>query len=260
MLKNKVALVTGSTSGIGLGIATGLAAQGCHIVLNGFGDLLEIEKVRASLSEEQGVEVHYSRADMSKPDEIAGMIDDAYARFGELHVVVNNAGIQFVSPIEEFPTEKWDAILAINLSSAFHTSRRAIPRMKQKSWRRIVNIASAHGLIASPFKSAYVAAKHGMVGLTKTIALEVAESGITCNAICPGYVHTPLVDTQIDDTAKARGIPREAVIRDVMLGEQPTKRFVTVEELAALTGFLCSDAGASINGAAIAVDGGWTAH
>lgn len=213
-----------------------------------------------NLADEHGVEVHHCGADMSKPDEIASMIDEVLQRFGELHIVVNNAGIQFVSPIEEFPREKWDAILSINLSSAFHTSRLAIPHMKASSWGRIINIASAHGLIASPFKSAYVAAKHGMVGLTKTVALEVAESGITCNAICPGYVHTPLVDMQIEDTAKTRGISRDAVIREVMLGEQPTKRFVTVEELSALTGFLCSDAGASINGAAIAVDGGWTAH
>jgi 3-hydroxybutyrate dehydrogenase len=260
MLKNKVALVTGSTSGIGLGIASGLAARGCHIVLNGFGDRAEIEKTQAGLGEEHGVEVHYSGADMSKPGEIAGMIEDTLQHFGEIDILVNNAGIQFVSPIEEFPAGKWDAIIAINLSSAFHTARLVVPKMKEKGWGRIVNIASAHGLIASPFKSAYVAAKHGMIGLTKTIALEVAESGITCNAICPGYVHTPLVDMQIEDTAKARGISRDAVIRDVMLGEQPTKRFVSVEELAGLTGFLCGDAGASINGAALAVDGGWTAH
>jgi 3-hydroxybutyrate dehydrogenase len=260
MIKDKVILVTGSTSGIGLGIATGLAAKGCHLVLNGFGDAEEIEATRSSLADEHGVDVIYSGADMSMPEEIAGLIETAAGHFGRLDVVVNNAGIQFVAPIEDFPTAKWDAIIAINLSSAFHTSRLAIPHMKDNSWGRIVNIASAHGLVASPFKSAYVAAKHGMVGLTKTIALEVAESGITCNAICPGYVHTPLVDMQIDDTAKARGITREAVIRDVMLGEQPTKKFVTVEELAGLTGFLCSDAGASINGAALAVDGGWTAH
>jgi 3-hydroxybutyrate dehydrogenase len=260
MLEDKVALVTGSTSGIGLGIATGLAARGCHLVINGFGDPEAIEKTRSSLVADHGIDVIYSDADMSKTEEIASLIDRANAQFGQLDVVVNNAGIQFVSPIEGFPVTKWDAIIAINLSSAFHTSRLAIPGMKEKGWGRIVNIASAHGLVASPFKSAYVAAKHGVVGLSKTIALEVAESGITCNAICPGYVHTPLVDMQIDDTAKARGITREAVIRDVMLGEQPTKKFVTVEELAGLTSFLCSDAGASINGAAIAVDGGWTAH
>jgi 3-hydroxybutyrate dehydrogenase len=260
MMKDKVVLVTGSTSGIGLGIASGLAAKGSHIVLNGFGEPEEIEQTRSDLAARHGVEVAYSGADMSQPVAIAGMIEEVLSRFGRLDVLVNNAGIQFVSPIEEFPTAKWDAIIAINLSSAFHTSRLAIPKMKEAGWGRIINIASAHGLVASPFKAAYVAAKHGMVGLTKTVALEVAESGITCNAICPGYVHTPLVDMQIDDTAKARGITREAVIRDVMLGEQPTKRFVTVEELAGLTSFLCSDDGASINGTALAVDGGWTAH
>ncbi len=260
MLKDKVALVTGSTSGIGLGVASGLAAQGCRIVLNGFGDPDEIEATRAGLAEQHGVEVHYSGADMSKPEAIASMTDEVIERFGGTDILVNNAGIQFVSPIEEFPIEKWDAIIAINLSSAFHTSRLMIPRMKEKGWGRIVNIASAHGLVASPFKAAYVAAKHGVVGLTKTIALEVAESGITCNAICPGYVHTPLVDMQIDDTATARGISRDEVTRDVMLGEQPTKQFVKVEELAGLTVFLCGEAGASVNGAALAVDGGWTAH
>jgi 3-hydroxybutyrate dehydrogenase len=260
MLKDRVALITGSTSGIGLGIATGLAARGCHIVLNGFGDAAEIEQIRSELAAAHGVQVLYNGADMSKPEAIEEMIGEAMKELGAPDILVNNAGIQFVAPIEEFPATKWDAIIAINLSSAFHTSRLCIPKMKRKGWGRIINIASAHGLVASPFKSAYVSAKHGMVGLTKTIALEVAESGITCNAICPGYVHTPLVDMQIGDTAKARGISREAVIRDVMLGEQPTKRFVTVGELAGLTGFLCSDDGASINGAAISVDGGWTAH
>ncbi len=260
MLKGKVALITGSTSGIGLGIATGLARRGCQVVLNGFGDAAEIERTRAGLSEEHSVEVIYSGADMSKSEEIKGLISEAQEQLGGLDIVVNNAGIQHVSPVEEFPPAKWDAILAINLSSAFHTTRLAVPGMKAKSWGRIVNIASAHGLVASPFKAAYVAAKHGMVGLTKTVALEVAESGITCNAICPGYVHTPLVDMQIDDTAKARGISREAVIKDVMLGEQPTKRFVTVEEITELTIFLCSEAGGSITGTSIAIDGGWTAH
>ena len=260
MLKDKVALVTGSTSGIGLGIATGLAAQGCHIVLNGFGDAGEIEQIRTDMSEKHGVQVIYSGADMSKGQEIETLVSEAKDRLGGLDIVVNNAGIQHVSPIEEFPPEKWDAILAISLSSTFHTTRLAVPGMKAKGWGRIVNIASAHGLIASPFKSAYVAAKHGMVGFTKAVALEVAQSGITCNAICPGYVHTPLVDMQIDDTAKARGITREEVIKDVMLGEQPTKRFVTVEEITELTIFLCSDAAASITGTSVAIDGGWTAH
>ena len=260
MLKDKVALVTGSTSGIGLGIATGLAARGCHVVINGFGDAEEIERSRVALSEEHGVEVIYSGADMSKPEAIETMVVEAQEQLGGLDIVVNNAGIQHVSPIEEFPPAKWDAILAISLSSAFHTTRLAVPGMKAKSWGRIVNIASAHGLVASPFKAAYVAAKHGMLGLTKTVALEVAESGITCNAICPGYVHTPLVDMQIDDTAKARGIPRESVIKDVMLGEQPTKRFVAVEEVTELAAFLCSEAAGSITGSAIPIDGGWTAR
>ena len=260
MLKDKVALVTGSTSGIGLGIATGLAGQGCRIVLNGFGDAGEIEQIRADMSEKTGVEVIYSGADMSKAGEIEALVSETQEKLGGLDIVVNNAGIQHVSPIEDFPPEKWDAILAISLSSTFHTTRLAVPGMKAKGWGRIVNIASAHGLIASPFKSAYVAAKHGMVGFTKAVALEVAQSGITCNTICPGYVHTPLVDMQIDDTAKARGITREEVIKDVMLGEQPTKRFVTVEEITELTIFLCSDAAASITGTSVAIDGGWTAH
>jgi 3-hydroxybutyrate dehydrogenase len=260
MLTDRVALVTGSTSGIGLGIAQGLAAEGCHLVINGFGDGDEIESIRARLAEQHGVQVQYSGADMSRPDEIAALIAQAQTELGGLDIVVNNAGIQFVSKIEEFPAAKWDAILAINLSSAFHTIRLSISAMKAKGWGRIVNVASAHALVASPFKSAYVAAKHGIVGLTKTVALEAAEQGVTCNAICPGYVHTPLVDLQIEDTAKARGITREQVIKDVMLGEQPTKRFVTIQEVADLTLFLCSDSGASINGAALTVDGGWTAH
>lgn len=260
MLKDKVAIITGSTSGIGLGIATGLAKAGCKVVMNGFGDPEQIEKTRAELAETHGVQVLYSGADMTKPDEIEAMVDLTKAEFGGVDIIVNNAGIQHVSPVDEFPVEKWDAIIAINLTSAFHTIRLAVPLMKKKGWGRIVNIASAHGLIASPFKSAYVSAKHGMLGLTKTVALEVAEQGITCNAICPGYVMTPLVEGQIDDTAKARGIDRESVIRDVLLAEQWTKRFVTVEELAGLTVFLCGEAGASITGTALPVDGGWTAH
>ncbi len=260
MLKDKVAIITGSTSGIGLGIATGLAKAGCKVVMNGFGDPEQIEKTRAELAETHGVQVLYSGADMTKPDEIEAMVDLTKAEFGGVDIIVNNAGIQHVSPVDEFPVEKWDAIIAINLTSAFHTIRLAVPLMKKKGWGRIVNIASAHGLIASPFKSAYVSAKHGMLGLTKTVALEVAEQGITCNAICPGYVMTPLVEGQIDDTAKARGIDRESVVRDVLLAEQWTKRFVTVEELAGLTVFLCGEAGASITGTALPVDGGWTAH
>jgi len=260
MLKDKVAIVTGSTSGIGLGIATGLAKAGCNVMLNGFGDPDEVETTRAGLAETHGVRVLYSGADMTRPGEIEAMIDQTRAELGGVDIIVNNAGIQHVAPVDEFPVEKWDAIIAINLSSAFHMIRLALPLMKQKGWGRIINLASDHGLVASPYKSAYVSAKHGMLGLTKTVALEVAEQGITCNAICPGYVLTPLVDGQIDDTAKARGIDRDTVIRDVMLVAQPTKRFVTVEELAGLTVFLCDEAGASINGAALPMDGGWTAR
>jgi len=260
MLKGKSAIVTGSTSGIGLGIAAALAEAGANVVLNGLGDAQEIEANRARLSEKHGVEVRYDGADMSQPDRIAAMMQDATEAFGGVDIVVNNAGIQNVAPVEEFPTEKWDAILAINLSSAFHTIRGAVPRMKQKGWGRIINVASAHGLVASPFKSAYVSAKHGMLGLTKTVALEVAEHGITVNAICPGYVHTPLVDGQIDDTAKARDIPRDTVVREVMLEPQPTKRFVEIDEVAALAVFLCSDGAASITGTSISIDGGWTAR
>ncbi len=260
MLKDKVAIVTGSTSGIGLGIATGLAKAGCSVVLNGFGDPEEIEQTRAELAEAHGVPVLYSGADMTKPAEIEAMIEQTKAELGSVDIIVNNAGIQHVAPVDEFPVDKWDAIIAINLSSAFHMIRLTLPLMKQRGWGRIINLASAHGLVASPFKSAYVSAKHGMLGLTKTVALEVAELDITCNAICPGYVLTPLVDGQIDDTAKARGIPRDTVIRDVILAAQPNKRFVTVEELAGLTVFLCGEAGGSINGAALPMEGGWTAR
>ncbi len=259
-LKGKVAVVTGSTSGIGLGIAQGLAQAGADVVLNGFGDIAEIEKIQADIEQSTGVRTLYSAADMSKPDEISGMIQDINRKLGSVDILVNNAGIQKVAAVEVFPVDKWDAIIAINLSSAFHTIRNTIPIMKAKGWGRIINIASAHALVASPFKSAYVAAKHGVLGLTKTVALEVAETGITCNAICPGYVRTPLVEGQIRDTAKARGISEEAVIRDVMLGEQPTKKFVMTDELAALSVFLCSNAAASTTGIALPVDGGWTAH
>ena len=260
MTHGKNAIVTGSTSGIGLGIAEALAGAGMNVMLNGFGDAGEIEDVRSTLAERHGVKAAYHGADMSKPAEIADLLSTANLEFGGVDVVVNNAGIQTVAPVEDFPIEKWDAILAINLSSAFHTTRLALPGMKQRKWGRIVNIASAHGLVASPYKSAYVAAKHGMLGLTKTVALEAAEFGVTCNAICPGYVLTPLVEKQIPDTAKARGISEEAVVRDVLLSAQMTKEFVTVEQLGALAVFLCSDGAAQITGTAMPVDGGWTAH
>jgi 3-hydroxybutyrate dehydrogenase len=260
MLKGKTALVTGSTSGIGLGIAEALAAQGANVVLNGLGDPAEVERLRALLADTHRVAARYDAADMSKPEEIEAMLASAIAEFGGVDVLVNNAGIQYVAPIEDFPVAKWDAILAINLSAAFHTTRLALPRMKKNGWGRVVNIASAHALVASPYKAAYVAAKHGIAGLTKTVALEVAEQGITVNAICPGYVWTPLVEKQIPDTAKARGLTEDQVKRDVLLAAQPTKKFVTVGEVAALTAFLASDAAASITGAILPVDGGWTAH
>jgi 3-hydroxybutyrate dehydrogenase len=259
-LAGKVSLVTGSTSGIGLGIARALAAAGSEIVLNGFGKPEEIADVQAKITAKFKVRVSFSPADMSKPAAIREMIEKTLQASGRLDILVNNAGIQHVAPLQDFPPEKWDAILAINLSSAFHTTRLALPSMLANKWGRIINVASAHGLVASPYKSAYVAAKHGIVGLTKVTALETAEQGITCNAICPGYVYTPLVEAQIDGQAKAHNIPREKVIRDVLLAQQPNKRFVTVEELGALSVFLASDAGASITGIALPVDGGWTAH
>ena len=248
MLKGKSAIVTGSTSGIGLGIA------------NGFGNADEIETLRGQLERRYGVRVRYSAADMSKADAIRAMADYARKEFGKIDIVVNNAGIQHVAPVEEFPEEKWDAILAINLSSAFHLTKAVVPEMKARKWGRIINVASAHALVASPFKSAYVASKHGIAGFTKTIALEVAEHGITVNAICPGYVLTPLVQRQIPDTARARGISEQQVIKDVLLAAQPTKKFVTVEEVAALAAFLTSEAAASITGAVLPIEGGWTAH
>ncbi len=257
-LAGKTALITGSTSGIGLGIAQGLAQAGINIVMNGFGEADVIEKERAAL-EAHGVKAIYHGADMSQPDAIAAMMHGIVKEFGQLDILVNNAGIQHVSPVEEFPPEKWDAIMAINLSSAFHTMRAALPSMRQAGWGRIINVASAHALVASPYKSAYVTAKHGLLGLTKTIALEVAQANITCNAICPGYVFTPLVEKQIPDTAKARGITEEQVINDVLLAAQWTKKFVTVEQLAGTALFLCSDHAQNITGTAIAVDGGWTA-
>jgi 3-hydroxybutyrate dehydrogenase len=259
-LKGKVSLITGSTSGIGLGIARALAAAGSEIVLNGFGKPDDIAVVQKKVADDFGTNVTFSGADMSKPDAVKAMIDGAQRAHGRLDIVVNNAGIQYVAPIQEFPAEKWDAILAINLSSAFHTVRHALPGMIANKWGRIINVASAHGLVASPFKSGYVAAKHGIVGLTKVIALETAEQGITCNAICPGYVYTPLVEAQIEGQAKAHNIPRDQVIRDVLLAQQPNKKFATVEELGGLAVFLASDAAASITGIALPVDGGWTAH
>ena len=257
-LKGKTAIVTGSTSGIGLGIARGFAEAGLNVVLNGFGDPDQIETDRAELAA-LGSTVIYDGADMSKPDEIAAMVAATEERFGSVDVVVNNAGIQTVEPVESFPPVRWDLIIAINMSSAFHTTRAAIPGMKQRSWGRVINIASAHGLVASPYKSAYVTAKHGIVGFTKTIALETAEDGITANAICPGYVLTPLVEKQIPETAKARGLTEDQVKRDVLLAAQWTKKFVTVEQLAGTALFLCSDAAENITGVALPVDGGWTA-
>ena len=260
MLKGRTALVTGSTSGIGRGIATALAAHGANVVLNGFGDAAEIESLRAKLAADHGVAVAYDGADLTREDAIEAMMAKAQAAFGAIDILVNNAGIQFVAPIDEFPVAKWNQIIALNLTASFHTIRLVLPAMKARKWGRIVNIASAHALVASPYKSAYVAAKHGVAGLTKTVALEVATCGITMNAICPGYVWTPLVERQIPDTAKARGITEEQVINDVLLHAQPTKKFVQVDEVAALTLYLASDAAASITGAVIPIDGGWTAQ
>ena len=260
MFKGKTALVTGSTSGIGLGIATMLATKGANIVLNGFGDAAEIEKLRAKLAADHGVTVRYDGADLSQQDAIESMMGNAIEACGGVDILVNNAGIQFVAPVDEFPVAKWNAIIAINLTASFHTIRLALPKMKAKKWGRIINIASAHALVASPYKAAYVAAKHGIAGLTKTVALEVAAQGITMNAVCPGYVWTPLVEKQIPDTAKARGLTEAQVINDVLLHAQPTKQFVQVSEVAALTAFLASDEAASITGAIIPIDGGWTAQ
>jgi 3-hydroxybutyrate dehydrogenase len=260
MFKGLTALVTGSTSGIGLGIATTLAAKGANIVLNGFGEPDAIDAVRKKVAAENDVVVRYDGADMSKQDAIEAMMSKAIAEFGAIDILVNNAGIQHVAPVDEFPVDKWNQIIALNLSASFHTIRLALPAMKAKKRGRIINIASAHALVASPYKAAYVAAKHGIAGLTKTVALEVAAQGITMNAVCPGYVWTPLVEKQIPQTAKARGITEEQVINDVLLHAQPTKKFVQVDEVAALTAFLASDAGASITGAIIPIDGGWTAQ
>lgn len=258
--KGKTALITGSTSGIGLGIAEAFAAQGANVVINGLGDADEIEQLRSRLATQFSVEALYDAADMSKPEQIEAMVRRGVEKFGVVDILVNNAGIQHVASVDEFPIDKWNAIIAINLSSNFHAIRAALPAMKERGWGRIINIASAHALIASPFKSAYVAAKHGVAGLTKTVALEVAEQGVTVNAICPGYVLTPLVQKQIPETAKARGISEEDVVSKVLLAAQPTRKFVTVEQVAALALYLTSDAAASVTGAILSMDGGWTAQ
>ena len=260
MLKDRTALVTGSTSGIGLGIAEAFARSGVNLLINGLGAPDEIERLRARLASEHRVKVVFSPADMSEPGSIESMMKLARNELGGVDILVNNAGIQHVAPVDEFPVDKWNAIIAINLTAAFHTTRLALPLMKQRKWGRIVNIASAHALVASPFKSAYVAAKHGLAGLTKAVALEVAEQGITVNAVCPGYVLTPLVENQIPDTAKARGISEDEVRRNVLLAAQPNKKFVTVDQVAGCVKFLCSRDADSITGTMLSIDGGWVAH
>lgn len=254
-LQGKTAVITGSNSGIGLGVARELARAGADVVLNSFTDSAEDHALAAGIAEEFGVTARYIKADMSKGEECRALVEQA----GACDILVNNAGIQHVSPIDEFPAEKWDAIIAINMSSAFHTTAAALPKMRAAGWGRVVNIASAHGLTASPYKSAYVAAKHGVVGMTKTVALETAEEAITCNAVCPGYVLTPLVEAQIPDTMKEYGMDRDTVVREVMLARQPSKQFATVEQLGGTVVFLCSDAAAQMTGTTLSVDGGWTA-
>jgi 3-hydroxybutyrate dehydrogenase len=260
MLKGKSAIVTGSTSGIGLGIASVLAEQGCNVMLNGFGDKAEIDRVKDQLASKHGVKTAYSAADMSKPAEIRKMVDDCVSQLGSCDIVVNNAGIQFVAPVEEFPDDKWDAIIAINLSAAFHAIKAAVPHMKKKGWGRIINISSAHGLVGSDGKAAYVSSKHGIIGLTKVVALDHANHGITSNAICPGWVLTPLVQKQIEDKAKQQGISVQQAKENLLKEKQPMLQFSTPEDLGALTAFLCSDAAKTITGVAIPMDGGWTAH
>jgi 3-hydroxybutyrate dehydrogenase len=260
MLKHKTAVVTGSTSGIGLAIARALAKEGANIVINGFGEASAIEKERTGIEKDFGVKALYSPADMTKPDDIAQMIATAEKTFGGVDVLVNNAGIQHVAPVEEFPIEKWNQIIAINLSAAFLAIRAAVPGMKKRKWGRIISTASAHSLVASPFKIAYIAAKHGIAGITKTVALETATHGITVNCISPGYVWTPLVEKQIPDTMRARGLTEEQVKQDVLLAAQPTKQFVTVDQVASLAVYLCSDAASQITGANLSIDGGWTAQ
>lgn len=259
-MSTRTAIVTGSTSGIGWGIADALAGQGMNILLNGLSEPSEVEPLMEDLRRRHGVEVDFSAADMSKPGDVREMVAQAEAAFGSVDVLVNNAGIQHVAPTENFPDDKWDAILAINLSAAFHATKAVLPGMLARRWGRIVNLASAHGLVASPHKPAYVAAKHGLLGLTKTVALETAEQGITVNAVCPGYVRTPLVEDQIPATARERGLTEEQVVRDVLLHAQPTRQFVETGQVGALVAFLCQDAAASITGAALPMDGGWTAQ
>jgi 3-hydroxybutyrate dehydrogenase len=259
-LAGRAAVVTGSTSGIGRMIAEFLAREGAQVMLNGFGNAQEIEALRASVAQSSGAKAVYHPADMTKPAEIADMIRTAEAELGAVDILVNNAGIQHVAPIDEFPPEKWDAIIAINLTSAFHATRAALPGMKRRQWGRLINIASAHGLVASPNKSAYVAAKHGIIGFTKTLALEIAETPLRANSICPGFVLTPLVEKQIEDQARLHGVSREKAIRDIILAPQPTKQFVKIEEIAAMALYLTSEAAAQINGAAFSIDGGWTAR
>ena len=259
-LKGQVAVISGSTSGIGLAFARAIASRGGEVVLNGLGDPSEIERTRAELEASCGVRVRYHGADMRRGDEVADMVAYGKHQLGRVDILINNAGVQHVEAVEKFPSDKWEQIIAVNLSSTFYATRAAIPIMKAQGRGRIVNVASAHGLVASPFKSAYVAAKHGVIGFTKTVALEVAQDGITCNALCPGYVETPIVEKQIADQARTRGMSKEAVLKDVILGSQPTKRFVTTDELTGMMLYLVSDLGASANGASFSIDGGWTAQ
>jgi 3-hydroxybutyrate dehydrogenase len=260
MLNGRTAIVTGSTSGIGMGIAKALAAEGCAIMLNGFGDAEAIERQRVGLASAFDVTVIYNDADLSSPRQCVDLVEDAKSRLGDVDIVVNNAGVQYVAPVESFPVERWDSILAINLSSAFHTIRAVVPAMRHRGWGRLLNVASTHGLIGSARKSAYVAAKHGLVGLTKVVALETAGSGITCNAICPGWVLTPLVERQIEVKASAEGIGIESATRELLLEKQPSGSFTTVEQIGALAVFLCSEAADNLTGASIPVDGGWLAQ